>query len=113
GEWVKVALTVAAAQHQSLNDAARLLALLTMALADTTVATVGTKFTHQHWRPGQAIVQADLDGNPFTVADPTWRPRAGGVGSTPEWVSGHSSYSGAGAAVLAGYFCTDAVAFDL
>jgi membrane-associated phospholipid phosphatase len=112
GEWVKVALTVAAVRHQSLNDAARLLALLTMAEADTTVATVGTKFAHQHWRPAQAIPGADLDGNPLTVADPTWRPRGGNAGS-PEWISGHSSYSGAAATVLAGFFCTDAIGFDL
>jgi len=112
GEWVKVALTVAAARHQSLNDAARLLALLTMAEADTTVATVGTKFAHQHWRPAQAIPGADLDGNPLTVADATWRPRGGNAGS-PEWISGHSSYSGAAATVLAGFFCTDAIGFDL
>jgi hypothetical protein len=28
-------------------------------------------------------------------------------------VSGHSSYSGAGAAVLAGFFCADAIGFTL
>jgi membrane-associated phospholipid phosphatase len=83
-----------------------------MAEADTTVATVGTKFAHQHWRPAQAIPGADLDGNPLTVADPTWRPRGGNAGS-PEWISGHSSYSGAAATVLAGFFCTDAIPFDL
>jgi hypothetical protein len=35
------------------------------------------------------------------------------VGGTPEYVSGHSSYSGAGAAVLQGFFCTDAIGFSL
>ncbi len=113
GEWLKIALIVSAARDLSLDDATRLFALLTMALADTTVATVATKFAHQHWRPAQAITQADLDGNPLTVADPTWRPRAGSTGSTPEWVSGHSSYSAAGASVLAGFFCTDDIPFDL
>jgi hypothetical protein len=113
GEWVKIALIVSATQDLSLEAATRVLALLTMTLADTTVATVATKYTHRHWRPGQAIVQADLDGNPLTTADPTWRPRGGGIGSTPEWVSGHSSYSGAAAAVLAGFFCTDAIGFTL
>ena len=112
GEWVKVALTVSADRGLSLDDAARLLALLTMTLSDTTVATVGTKFANQHWRPAQAIPQADLDGNPLTVADATWRPRGGNAGS-PEWISGHSSYSGAAATVLAGFFCTDAIPFDL
>ena len=112
GEWVKIALTVSAARDLSLDDSARLLALLTMALSDTTVATVGTKFNNQHWRPAQAIPQADLDGNPLTVADPNWKPRGGNAGS-PEWISGHSSYSGAAAAVLDGFFCTDAIGFNL
>jgi hypothetical protein len=112
GEWVKVALTAAKARALSLDDAARLLALLTMTEADTTVATVGTKFAHRHWRPAQAIPGADTDGNPLTVADATWRPRGGNAGS-PEWISGHSSYSGAAATVLAGFFCTDAIPFDL
>ena len=113
GEWVKVALITADSRGLSLDSATRLLALLTMALADTTVATVGTKFAHRHWRPAQAIPQADLDGNPYTVADPGWAPRAGSPGSSPEWVSGHSSYSGSAAAVLSGFFCTDAVPFSL
>jgi hypothetical protein len=112
GEWVKIALTVSASRGLGLDDAARLMALLTMTLSDTTVATVGTKFASDHWRPAQAIPQADLDGNPLTVADPTWKPRGGNAGS-PEWVSGHSSYSGAAATVLAGFFCTDAIPFDL
>ena len=83
-----------------------------MALADTTVATVATKFTYRHWRPTTAIREADTDGNPVTVADPVWAARAGAVGGTPEYVSGHSSYSAAGAATLAGFFCSDAVPFS-
>lgn len=113
GEWVKVALLAADSRDLSLASSARLLALLTMALADTTVATVGTKFAHRHWRPAHAIPQADLDGNPYTGADTGWLPRAGAPGSTPEWVSGHSSYSGSAATVLSGFFCTDAVPFTL
>ncbi len=113
GAWVEIALTAATAQSLALEDAARLMALLTMALADTTVVTVATKFTYRHWRPGNAIPQADTDGNPLTVADPTWKPRAGGIGSSPEWVSGHSSYSGAAAAVLAGFFCADNIGFTV
>jgi hypothetical protein len=113
GEWVKVALTTATAQRLDLRDGARLLALITMAMADTTVAIVGTKYAHRHWRPTAAITGADLDGNPLTTADPGWRPRAGSAGSTPEWVSGHSAYSGAAARVLAGFYCSDTVPFDL
>jgi hypothetical protein len=111
GEWLRIALTVSAARHLPLAGQARLTALLTMALADTAVVTVRTKFDHRHWRPTTAIQEADTDGNPYTAADPQWAARAGSVGSSPEWVSGHSSFSGAGAAVLAGFFCADTVTF--
>ncbi|GIE30649.1 haloperoxidase [Actinoplanes italicus] len=111
GEWLRIALTVAEARHLRLADEARLGALITMALADTSVVTVSTKYAYRHWRPTTAIREADTDGNPATVADPAWSARAGSVGSSPEYVSGHSSYSGAGATVLAGFFRTDRIAF--
>ncbi|SNY75003.1 vanadium-dependent haloperoxidase [Paractinoplanes atraurantiacus] len=102
GEWLRIGLEVATARHLPLAEQTRLTALLSMGLADTTVATVGTKYQYRHWRPTTAIRE---------TTDPTWSARAGSVGGTPEYTSGHSSYSGAGAAVLAGYFCDDAVAF--
>lgn len=111
GEWVKIALTVS--RDLSLASSARLMALLTMTLADSTVPTVATKFTYRHWRPATAIRAADTDGNPFTPPNPGWAPRAGGIGGTPEYPSGHSSYSGAAAAVLAGFFCSDNIRFAL
>jgi membrane-associated phospholipid phosphatase len=109
GEWVKIALTVS--RDLPLPASARLMALLTMTLADTTIPTVATKFTHRHWRPATAIREADTDGNPLTQPNPTWAPRAGSIGGTPEHPSGHSSYSGAAAAVLAGFFCADNTSF--
>jgi len=113
GAWVQIAL-VASAQHQlELNEKARLLALVSMALSDTVAPTYMTKFTYRHWRPATAIREADTDGNPLTDPNPAWSPRAGGIGSTPEYWSGHSTFSGAGAAALAGFFCEDAVSFSL
>lgn len=112
GEWLRIALTVADARDLPLTESARLLALVSMALADTTVATVRTKYAYRHWRPATAIREADTDGNPLTPPDPAWSPRAGSVGSTPEYVSGHSSFSGAGAAALAGFFCADRIGFS-
>jgi len=110
GEWLRIGLGVAA-RRLPLPEQARLTALLTMALADTTVATVATKYQYRHWRPTTAIHEADTDGNPATRPDPAWAARAGSPGGSPEYVSGHSSYSGAGATVLAGFFCADAIPF--
>lgn len=82
-----------------------------MALFDTAIVNVRTKVTYRHWRPATAIHEADTDGNPLTQADPAWTPRAGSAGGTPEWVSGHSAFSGAGAVALADFFCTDHISF--
>jgi PAP2 superfamily len=112
GEWVKIGLTVANAREMELNDKARLFALLSMALADTVAPTFKTKFIYSHWRPAHAVAQASEDENPHTDSDLSWRPRAGGAGGTPEHTSGHSSFSAAGAAVLAGFFCDDNIAFS-
>jgi membrane-associated phospholipid phosphatase len=109
GEWVKIALTVS--HDLPLPTSARLMALLTMTLADATVPTVGTKFTYRHWRPTTAIREAETDGNPSTQPNPNWAPRAGSTGGTPEYPSGHSTYSSAAATVLAGFFCTDNMRF--
>lgn len=113
GAWIQIALAVTDSRALSLPDAARLLALESMALSDTVAPTYTTKFTYRHWRPATAIREADTDGNPFTDADPTWTPRGGGIGGTPEYWSGHSSFSGAGAAALAGFFCDDRIPFTL
>jgi len=112
GAWLDIALDVATARRLSLARGARLAALLTMATADTTVTTVATKFTYRHWRPTTAIREADTDGNPRTPPIVDWSARAGSPGGTPEYVSGHSSYSGAASAVLAGFFCADGIPFE-
>jgi hypothetical protein len=113
GAWIQVALLVGGARHLPIAEKARLLALVSMSLVDTVAPTVWTKFVHRHWRPATAIREADTDGNPLTDFDPGWAPRAGGIGTSPEYWSGHSSFSAAGAAALAGFFCNDDIAFTL
>jgi len=114
GAWLQVTATVSTDLH--LADTARIFALVSMTLVDTVAPTYQTKWQYQHWRPGTAIRQTIFDdGNPYTVADPAWAPRAGGSinGTSPEHWSGHSSFSAAAARVLAGVFCNDAIAFSL
>lgn len=113
GAWIQVALAVTQNSLLPLPEMARLLALVSMAMVDTVAPTVWTKFTYRHWRPATAIREADTDGNPLTDSDSTWSPRAGGIGTSPEYWSGHSSFSAAGAAALAGFFCDDDVEFSL
>jgi hypothetical protein len=113
GAWMQVAMNVSSSRSLSLADTARLFALLAMAMCDTVAPAYQTKFIYRFWRPATAIREADTDDNPDTVADPTWAPRAGGIGGTPEHWSGHSSFSGAAGRVLAGFFCDDNIAFEL
>ena len=110
GEWIKIALAVSGAL--SLEDRARLLALVSIALSDSVAPTVTTKMVYRHWRPASAIRQADSDQNYHTWADVNWSPRSGGAGTSPEHTSGHSAFSAAAATVLAGFFCNDAVPFS-
>lgn len=114
GEWIKIAMTLAARKHttRSISRTARLFALLGTALADSVIPTWSNKYNFQTWRPGTAIVEADADGNPLTVADPRWVSRNGSLGSSPEHTSGQSTFAGAGSTVLAGFYCTDFIPFS-
>jgi len=113
GAWMQVALAVTTDHPLSLPEMARLFALSSMAMSDTVAPTVMTKFIYHHWRPTTTIQQATADGNPLTDPDSAWAPRAGSPGSSPEYWSGHSTFSAAAAAVLAGFFCDDTIAFRL
>jgi len=113
GAWMQVALAVTADSPLPLPEMTRLFALLGMALSDSVAPTVTTKYVYHSWRPTTAIQEADTDGNPYTEAEPGWSARAGGPGTSPEYWSGHSSFSAAGAAMLAAFYCADDIPFEL
>ena len=56
------------------------------------IACFDAKYHYWFWRPFQAIPQADTDGNPQTVADPSWRP-LGATPNFPEYPSAHACHS--------------------
>jgi hypothetical protein len=110
-KWNRIARVVSADQGLDLWENARLFGLLNMALADGYIAMVDSKNHYNYWRPVTAIQTADTDGNPDTVADPTWMPLRG----TPpdqDYASGHSIEGGAGAEVLKQFFGTDEISFQ-
>lgn len=110
--WNQAANQIARANHLSMSDANRLLALLNLAMADTAITMWGGKRfygsvpTEVTWRPATAIPLADADGNPDTVADPTWVPLIN-TPSHPEYPAGHPSLNGAAAAVLLSHFADE------
>lgn len=110
GHWNQIARLIVAQTGLSVGEEARLLALLNMAMADAAVVSWNAKYEFNYWRPVAAIREADTDGNPLTVADPTWTPLLV-TPPFPEYTSGHSTFSGAAAAVLKAFFGTDDIAF--
>jgi hypothetical protein len=107
--WNQAANQMARAKQMSLSSAARLFAVLNLAMADTVFTTwsskrfYGSVATEVTWRPHTAITLADTDGNPDTMADPDWVPLI----TTPahsEYPAGHPSLNGAAATVLLSRF---------
>jgi hypothetical protein len=101
GHWNQIAQNVAATKGNSLVDNARLFALLDISLADAGIATWDAKYYYNFWRPITAIQNADSDGNADTIADTNWTPLLT-TPPFPEYVSGHSTFSGAAETILTG-----------
>jgi membrane-associated phospholipid phosphatase len=110
GHWNRIAQTVSASMNLSVEDNARLFALLNLAEADTGIATWDAKRAYDLWRPMQAINTASTDGNADTLENATWSPLIT-TPSFPAYTSGHSAFSMAAATILAEFFGTDNIAF--
>ena len=105
-----IARSVSKVKAFSLEENARLFALLNITLADTRVAVWDAKYQYGYWRPITAI-NTDTDyGNAAAVPDTTWLPLLE-TPNHPEYPSGHSITGGGGARVLASAFGSDTVSF--
>lgn len=76
-------------------------AILNVTLADTAIACWDSKYHYRFWRPEDAIRQLDEND---------WKPHLESP-PHPEYVSGHSSFAGAGAFILAQLFESDEIHF--
>jgi hypothetical protein len=112
GHWNRIARTVAEKQRLSQRDTALLLHLLNVAMADAAVACWDAKYTYDFWRPVTAVRMAETDQNPETPADPVWEPLLN-TPNHPEYVSGHSTFSGAAGRILRAFFGTDEIHFEV
>jgi hypothetical protein len=107
--WNQAANQIARANHRSISESNRLLAVLNIAMADTAFTTWAAKRfygdvpTEVTWRPVTSIPLADTDGNPDTTPDPAWEPLIN-TPSHPEYLAGHPSLNGAAATVLLSHF---------
>ncbi len=110
GHWDQIAAQIGQQRGNSVSANARLLAELNLAMADASIVAWDAKYHFNAWRPVTAIQGAELDGNDQTTADAAWQSFLI-TPAFPEYVSGHSTYSGAAAAVLTAVF-GDNVAFS-
>jgi hypothetical protein len=106
GHWNEIARDVASRNNLSLHDSARLFALLNVALADAGIAAFDCKYHFNHWRPITAINQSA----PELVRELEWEPFLP-TPTHPEYVSAHSTFSGAAAEILKGFFGSDQTEF--
>jgi hypothetical protein len=94
----QAARQVAQARGRSLSENARALALVNMAISDSMVASFLNKYHYNFWRPETAIHASD-QGNPNTVADPSFLPFIT-TPCFPSYPSNHGSASNGAAEVL-------------
>ena len=110
GHWNSIAQDVGAARGNTMEQNARLFALLNIAMADAAICAWDAKYTFHNWRPVTAIRNANLDENPATEPDAAWNSFIG-TPPFPDYVSGHSTFSGAASTVLALFYKTDDISF--
>jgi hypothetical protein len=102
GHWNSIAQTIAEAQGNTLEENARLFALLNIAMADAAICAWDAKYNFNFWRPVTAIAFAEpqLNWMSFIVNPPF-----------PDYTSGHSTFSAAAAAVLPLFYGTEDLPF--
>src|SRR5438094_562191 len=102
GHWNSIAQIIAAGQGNTLEENARLFALLNIAMADAAICAWDAKYAFHFWRPVTAIAFAEpnLMWASFIVTPPF-----------PDYVSGHSTFSGAAATVLPLFYGTEDLPF--
>jgi membrane-associated phospholipid phosphatase len=102
GHWNVIADQIAEQRGEGLAADALMLAKLNVALADAGIAAWDAKFDYEFWRPVTAIRA--------TEGQPDWLPLLP-TPAFPSYVSGHSTFSAAAAAVLGSVYGQD-VPFD-
>ena len=99
-----------ATANASLADNARVLAIISVATADSGLGCFEAKYHYNRWRPQSAIPLADTDGNPATQADAGWTPVVT-TPNHPEYPAGHGCGTGATVEVLRQFYGTKKVSF--
>jgi hypothetical protein len=120
--WNPLARELASRFELDAADQARLYASVNLAGTDAAIACWNDKYHWSFWRPRAAIREAETDGNPATIADPSWESLFAAATATtpplgtppfPDHPSGHGCLSGAVLQTMADFFGKDKVAFTV
>jgi hypothetical protein len=118
----QIVRVIAAQRKNSVEQNARLLALVNLAMADAGIQCWYAKYHYEFWRPVIAIRRGEEDGNPATEGDPTWTPLGApatngagdGVNFTPPfpaYTSGHATFGAAALWATARFYGTHRIPF--
>ncbi len=103
---------VAASRGLGALETARLMAMGDMVGADALIGCFDAKYHYLFWRPAYAIPLGDTDGNPDTIADPTFVPLLA-TPPHPEYPSAHGCLTSAEAEALSVFFGTQHINLDI
>jgi hypothetical protein len=112
GHWNIIAEDIARRKDLSVPETARLFALLNLAEADAGISCWETKYYYSFWRPETALRELDPKLNPQLVNKPDFIPNMASP-PFPSYTSGHSTFSAAGARMIALFFGTDDIEFSV
>ncbi len=119
----QMARVIAVQEGNKVHENARLFALLNISMADGGISAWDSKYFYEYWRPILGIRMADLDGNPFTDADPTWCALGGSRSNPffpfetnftppfPGYTSGHATFGAAAFKTMANFYQQDEIPF--
>jgi hypothetical protein len=110
--WNKVAKAIIADKNMDAWKTARLFALLQMSIADAYISCLKYKMNYFFWRPYHAIRLGDSDGNPNTIADPSWQALVSPIPPIADHPSAHAAAGGAASELLKSFFETDNINFS-
>jgi hypothetical protein len=110
--WNQIGQIAGMSLKNSLEQNARMFALLDTSVADGVIALYDSKYAYHRWRPVTAVRAADNDGNPDTSGDPNWTPLAA-TAPDPSYAGAHAEISQSAAVALRDFFGTDRLDFSL
>jgi PAP2 superfamily len=109
--WTRIFRQLSAANDLSTVQNARYFAMLYLTSSDAGISCFAAKEHWNFWRPQQAIREAGSDGNPATIADPTWTSLLQNP-PYPDEPSGHNCLSSSIVQTLRDFYGTNRMSFN-